>query len=197
MVVAPSAHHDNCCSCCHFTSVSYGPLVCNYKQCFYSTYFIAPKDHIRFDEGKPDSPFSVYVVFPKIAQDGVNSSTLDIQSLIITNPTNQSFHLHQTNIVKSTSKYHPQLDQFNASLSLEGSDPYADISIPPVHATGTATSTIDQDVQITNLDRFTEYSIALLNSEQVNLTVHGRTGLHEMRFPTTTVNYDKVVAMNG
>ena len=140
---------------------------------------------------------SVYVAFPKIAQDGVNSSTLEIQSLIITNPTDQSFHLHQTNIIRSRSKYHPRLDEFNASLSLEGSDPYASIKIPPVHATAQSTSTIDQDVHITNLDHFTDYNIALLNSKQVNLAVDGRTGLHEMRFPTTKVDYDKVVSMKG
>ena len=56
---------------------------------------------------------------------------------------------------------------------------------------------IDQNVQITNLERFTDYNIALLDNDEVDLSVSGRSSLHEMKFPATTVDYDKIITMKG
>lgn len=52
-------------------------------------------------------------------------------------------------------------------------------------------------MSITDLAAFTDYNIAVLGSETVKVDVKGRTALHEMKFPDTTVNYDKTVAMKG
>ena len=49
-----------------------------------------------------------------------------------------------------------------------------------MHATAEATTTIAQDVRITDIDRFIDYNIALLGNEQLNLAVKGRTELHEV-----------------
>ena len=127
----------------------------------------------------------------------MNKSTLDVQSLNISDPTPNSFHIHQVTVTSSSSSYHPNLDAFNASLSLAGSVPYAQILIPPVHATKEATAVVDQTVQITDIGAFTAYNTALLDSVEVNVTVAGRTGLHEMKFPETTVNFNKTVTMKG
>jgi hypothetical protein len=117
--------------------------------------------------------------------------------LILSNPTADSFHLKQTSVLENNSQYHPQLDAFNASLSLDGGKPYAYIQIPQVHATKLATTIVDQDVQITDLHAFTEYNVNVLKNETVKVDVKGKTPLHEMRFPTSTVNYDKTVTMKG
>ena len=116
---------------------------------------------------------------------------------MLSNPTPDSFHLVQTSVIGNGSPYHPNLDAFNASLSLDGRAPYAYIEIPQVHATAQATTIVDQDVSITDLDAFTDYNIAVLQNEDVKLDVKGKTALHEMRFPTNTVNYDKAVTMKG
>ncbi|MCJ1340282.1 hypothetical protein MMC09_005576 [Bachmanniomyces sp. S44760] len=139
----------------------------------------------------------IYVAFPRISQDNINDSTLTVTSLVLSDPTPDSFHLVQTSTIGNGSPYHPQLDAFNASLSLDGGNPYAYVEIPHVHATASATSVIDQDVQITDLGAFTDYNVNVLNSEEVKVDVKGRTNLHEMRFPTTTVNYDKTTTMKG
>ncbi|KAL8872971.1 MAG: hypothetical protein Q9174_001493 [Haloplaca sp. 1 TL-2023] len=141
----------------------------------------------------------VYVAFPRISQDGVNDSTLEIQSLTLSDPKPDSFHLKQTAILENHSNYHPRLDAFNASLSVGGAEnkPYAFIELPAVHATETATTMIDQDVQITDMEAFIDYNIQLLTRESVDLVVKGRTDLHEMAFPTTTVDYDKTVTLRG
>ncbi len=143
----------------------------------------------------------IYVAFPKISQDGVNDSTLEIQSLTLSNPTPTSFHLEQDALLTNHNKYHPRLDAFNASLSVGGGagedKPYAYVQLPAVHATETTTTHVDQDVQITDMDAFVEYNTQLLTKESVDLVIKGRTKLHEGRFPVTTVDYHKTVTMKG
>ena len=145
---------------------------------------------------------SIYVAFPRISQNGINHSTLQIQSLTLSNPTPSSFHLEQTALIGNENTYHPHLDSFNASLSLHDPErkdivPYAYNTLPAIHATKTATSYVNQTVQITDLDAFNAYNAAVLGEEEVQVRVMGRTDLHLMRFPTTTVQYDKIVTMKG
>ena len=135
--------------------------------------------------------------FPRIAQSGIDNSTLNITSVSITNPTESSFLINQASLITSSSAYHPQLDAFNASLSLLGQAPYAYITIPALHATATATADVNQVVEIANLTAFTAFTTALLQNEMVSLQVSGNTGLHEMAFPETTVNYNKTVQLSG
>ena len=120
-----------------------------------------------------------------------------MQSLILSNPTPDSFHLVQTSVIGNGSPYHPDLDAFNASLSLDGRAPYAYIEVPAVHAKPQATTVVDQDVTITDLDAFIDYNINVLQNEEVKLDVKGRTALHEMSFPTTHVDYEKTATMKG
>lgn len=139
------------------------------------------------------------MAFPRISQNGIDDSTLEVQSLTLSDPTPESFHLEQTIIVGNDNTYHPRLDAFNVSLSVDAPayKPYAYIELPAIHATKKATSYVNQTVQITDLDAFMRYNTVTLNKEEVEVTIHGRTALHEMRFPTTTVNYNKVVTLKG
>ena len=132
-----------------------------------------------------------------MAQRDINRSTLTVTALVLSNPTAQSFHLFQNTTVGNKSKYHPQLDAFNASLSLDGSDPFAFVQIPAVHATESATSIVDQDVQITNAVGFTQYNAAVLSSKDIKIRVKGRVGLKQGSLPKTTVDYNKIVALKG
>ncbi|KAL8885457.1 MAG: hypothetical protein Q9215_006697, partial [Flavoplaca cf. flavocitrina] len=143
--------------------------------------------------------FCVYVAFPRIAQNGINDSTLEIESLTLSNPNPNSFHLQQTAKLTNHNRYHPRLDAFNASLSVGGAEnkPYAYIELPAVHATETTYTNIDQEVQITDMDAFIDYNTQLLTQESVDLVVKGRTKLHEGRLPATTVDYEKTITMKG
>ena len=139
----------------------------------------------------------IFVAAPRISQNDINKSTLAVNSLVLTNPSPTSFHLLQNSTVENLSSYHPQLDAFNASLSLDGQPPYAYVEIPHIHATRDAISMVDQDVTITDAEAFSAYNVAVLNQEEVKVDVKGHTGLHEMRFPKTTVTYDKTTTMKG
>jgi len=120
-----------------------------------------------------------------------------VTSIVLSNPSETAFHLHQVSTSLNDSPYHPHLDAFNASLALEGSSPYAYVTIPAIDAEANSTVIVDQDVAITDLKAFTDYNIALLQNEKVNIAIQGSTSLHEMKFPTTTVNFNKIVTING
>ncbi|KAI9845826.1 MAG: hypothetical protein M1837_004506 [Sclerophora amabilis] len=143
----------------------------------------------------------VYVAFPKIAQDGVDGSVVDIESMILSEPTPTSFHLKQEQFIRSNNTYHPRLDSFNASLFLEDTlpdiKPFAYIQLPPIQSGDRVPMSLDQTVQIADLEQFTKYSTLVMNSEEYRLGIRGRVGLHEMAFPVTTVDYNEVVTLKG
>ncbi|KAL9028166.1 MAG: hypothetical protein Q9196_003428 [Gyalolechia fulgens] len=66
-----------------------------------------------------------------------------------------------------------------------------------VHATETATTHLEQEVQIVDLEAFTDYNARLWANSSVDLVVKGKTKLHEMKFPTVTVDFRKRIKMRG
>ena len=144
---------------------------------------------------------SVLVGFPHIAQSNVNDSTLEIQSMIITDPTPRSFHLQQHSVIQSSSSYHPLLDAFNATLSIKDDklvrSPFASIELPALHPTAETSVDIDQTVQLANLDQYTDFAKVVLASEEYKLVVDGKTGLHQSGLRTIRIDYNKVVTLKG
>ncbi|KAI9842711.1 MAG: hypothetical protein M1838_003009 [Thelocarpon superellum] len=143
----------------------------------------------------------VYVAEPRIAQTGVNESTLEIDSMVLTDPTPTSFHLHQTQVLHNYNMYHPYLDGFNASLFLEDTEPniipFAYIQVPGVSALSDSPMVLDQTVQIVDLDQYTRYTKLVLQSEEYRVAIRGRPLLHEARYPATYVDYNEVVTLKG
>ena len=140
----------------------------------------------------------LYAIYPKIAQSNLDkASSLNVTQLVLSNPSATGFHIFQNSTITNTAPYHPQLDAFNATLALEGGEPYASIEIGHVHAEPTTITVVDQDVTLSNISAFTAYNEAVLNQEDVELTVNGRTTLHEMAFPATAISYAKTTSMKG
>ena len=140
----------------------------------------------------------LYAIYPKIAQSNINNaSSLTITQLILSNPSPTGFHLHQNSSITNMAPYHPWLDAFNATLALEGGQPYASIEIGHLHAEATTIAVVDQDVALSNTDAFTAYTEAVLNQEDVTLAINGKTTLHEMAFPAAVINYAKTTSMKA
>jgi len=141
------------------------------------------------------------VGFPHIAQSTVNDSTLEIQSMIITDPTAHSYHLQQHSVIRTSSSYHPSLDAFNATLSVKDDkldrSPFATVELPAVHATAESTVDVDQTVPITNLDQYGDFAKVVLAAEEFQLAVDGRTSLHQSGLRAIAVDYNKVVTLKG
>ncbi|PGG98248.1 hypothetical protein GX51_06896 [Blastomyces parvus] len=139
----------------------------------------------------------IYVGYPNIAQRDVNKSTLTINSMEITEPAPDSFHIKVDQTIGSKSKFHPQLDAFNATVGTAGSDkPFFTLEVPPVKAVDGAKSIIDQIV-MPDLASFTDYSVQVMKSETIDIEIKGKTGLREGSLPKTTVDYHKVITMKG
>ncbi|KAJ5167757.1 uncharacterized protein N7482_003351 [Penicillium canariense] len=140
----------------------------------------------------------VYVAYPKIAQDDVNDSTLNVTSMVIANPTPDSFELLQTQVIGSHSSYHPKIYSFLASVSLLGAaNPFTSVQVPTVKSKDGATVNVNQTVDLSDAGAFGDFAEAVMLNEEVQLNIYGRPELKEGSLPTTTVTYNKTVTMKG
>ena len=118
--------------------------------------------------------------------------------MAILNPAPDSFDLELTSVLETHSNYHPKLDGWNGSLTLDGSDsPFIYLNVPPTPADNGAVSNVNQSVTIVDQDEFTKYTTASLKQETVVTHLDGRGGLHEGGLPSTNVNYRKTITMAG
>jgi len=147
---------------------------------------------------------SVYVAMPRIAQRGVDDTTIQLTDQQFLDPTPDSIVLTQSSILHSPSIYTPTLDPFNASLYLVTNGTYAatpmfSIPMPKIHALH-PTSNItfsNVNVTITNTQELANFAIAALKQGNVTAALTGTTKLHEGKLPTTTVNYNTSFTFQG
>lgn len=139
----------------------------------------------------------IYVAIPNIAQDNINKSTLEVTSQEITNPTAEGLHLKLVSVARSSSKFHPKIDAFRASLSLEGQDPFTYINIPDAKVQAVTDIVVDQDITFASADQFVEYNKAVMSSESFDVYLDGKTTLHQSGLSGIDVDYRKKVTMKG
>lgn len=146
----------------------------------------------------------VYVAMPKIAQHGVNESSLEITALKFLNPTSNSVVLTQETILHSPSMYTPTLDPFEAdSWLIENgtfaAEPMLLIPMPRVHALHPQSTQGVEGVNLTflSLQQVTDYATAVITQEYVTTALTGRTKLHEGHLPVVEVNYNSSSTYKG
>jgi hypothetical protein len=141
---------------------------------------------------------------PRIAQHGVDDTTLEFTELKFLDPTPDSLSLSQTGIVHNPITYTPTLDPFNASLYLVTNNTFAQdrimqITIPQIHAMHpTSQSTVvSQTVHIENMDQLTDYSTQVLKNEWIETALTGKTKLHLGKLPVVTVDFNSTSKYKG
>lgn len=118
--------------------------------------------------------------------------------MVIADPTPNSFHLMQTQVIGSHSSYHPKIYSFLASVSLLGSaHAFTSVQVPEVQSKDGAEVNVDQIVDLSNADAFGDFAQAVMLNENVELNIYGRPDLREGSLPKTTVTYNKTVSMKG
>ena len=133
-----------------------------------------------------------------MAQKNVNEATLDVVSESITNPAPDSFDLDLVTQMVTTSKYHPDLEAFEGSLYLEGSDvPFVSFTTPAIKAENGAEGHVQQRVQIQNMTEFTHYTMVALGSKTYTVYLRGNGGLRLGSLPKTTVDYNQKIEIAG
>jgi Protein of unknown function (DUF3712) len=114
------------------------------------------------------------------------------------NPAPNALDLELDSLFISKSKYHPNLDAFNATLSLKGRDePFVSFEIPAIKARNGTEAQVKQRVQITNMDEFTRYTETVLGSKEYTVELKGKGKLKLGSLPKTTVDYDQEVTQKG
>ncbi|RFU28057.1 hypothetical protein B7463_g8282, partial [Scytalidium lignicola] len=146
----------------------------------------------------------VYVAMPKIAQHGVDETTLEFTDIEFTEPTSNSVVLTQAAILHSPSMYTPHLDPFDASLFLVtngvyGDSPMITVPVPGIHARHPRSnvSLAPTNATFVSLDQVTAYATAVLTQENVTTALVGRTKLHEGALPVVKVNYNSSSTYQG
>lgn len=140
----------------------------------------------------------VYVGYPNIAQDDIDSSTLQITNLIISNPTPISITLNQTQEIGTDSSFHSQIYSFTADVSLLGKAvPFSTVQVPAVKSYDGAEVVVSQVVELGNASAFGDFAKAVMLNEEVELRNSGRPHLKEGGLPKIPVNYDKTVSLRG
>ncbi|RAO69376.1 uncharacterized protein BHQ10_005388 [Talaromyces amestolkiae] len=140
----------------------------------------------------------IYVGYPRIAQSDVNKATLNITNLVFSNPSANSIHINQTQVLGNKAIYHPTIFAFNATIMLVGATaPLATLAVPRTEAEDGAVIDVNTDLTFANSDAVTNFTKAVLGTESFELNVYGRPDLKEGPLPTSTVTFNKTVAMNG
>lgn len=139
----------------------------------------------------------IYVGIPNKAQSEINASTLEVTSQEVTQPTEDSVNLKIDTVIKSGSSFHPEIDAFKAGLALKGKEPFIYVDIPAAKSEAETHITVEQEVKLENLDRFSEYTKTVLASDDFEVYMSGKTTLHLSGLPAMDVDYNKVVKMKG
>ena len=143
----------------------------------------------------------VFAAFPSMAQQAVNKSWLEVKTITVTDPSNETVHMQQDAILHSSSIFTPTLDAFDASLFLENTEPnikpFATLRLPKVHSTKSTPVGVDQKVTIQDMNQFIEYSKTIMNSETFRVAFRGKTQLHLGGLPVQNVDYNEVLTLKG
>ncbi|KAJ6016293.1 hypothetical protein N7540_010884 [Penicillium herquei] len=140
----------------------------------------------------------VYVAYPKIAQKDINKSSLEVTSMVISNPTADTFYLNQTQTIINHASYHPKLYAFEAAVSMLGlTSTIAKVLVPTSHANNGAEVHIAQTVNITDSTEFDYFAAYLLGLEEFALNIYGKPHLKEGSLPKISVTYNQTVVMKG
>ncbi|KAE8358894.1 hypothetical protein BDV27DRAFT_60921 [Aspergillus caelatus] len=139
----------------------------------------------------------VYVGYPNIAQGDINDSKLEVKSMTISEPTPNSFHVNQEQVIWTDSMYHPTIYSFNASVGLLGAAPFGIATIPQLKATDGVEVHVDQRLDLTDVSAFGDFAIAAMQNEYLGLNVYGKPDLKQSGLHKISVTYNHTATMKG
>jgi hypothetical protein len=139
----------------------------------------------------------IYVGIPNKAQSEINSSTLEVTSQEVTDPVADGVNLKLDSVIRSGSSFHPTIDGFRAGLSLKDQEPFLYIDIPQAKSEAETHVTVNQEVKFASAERFSNYTMTVLASQEFEVYLNGKTKLHLSGLPAMDVDYNKVVKMQG
>jgi hypothetical protein len=140
-----------------------------------------------------------YVGYPNIAQEQVHGSDVNVTKMAMSDPTPDSFHINQTQVLHLDSMFEPTLFAFEANASLAGSDShFATVTIPEITAVNGKVIHINQDVSLQGtVAEFGEFCKAIVMNEEIEMVLYGKPELQVQVLPVITVTYNETVPLKG
>lgn len=141
----------------------------------------------------------VYVGYPNIAQEQVHASDVNVTKMAMSDPTKDSFHINQTQVLHLDSMFEPTLFAFEANASLAGRDShFATVTIPEITAVNGKVIHINQDVSLQDTAaEFGDFCKAIVLNEEVEMVLYGKPELQVQVLPVITVTYNETVPLKG
>ena len=117
--------------------------------------------------------------------------------MVISEPTPESFHVDQQQVIWTDSVFHPTIYSFNASVGLLGAAPFGIATIPQLKSRDGVEVRVDQRLDLTDASAFGDFATAVMQNEYVDLNVYGRPDLKQGALPKITVTYNHTATMKG
>ncbi|EWC48759.1 hypothetical protein DRE_00064 [Drechslerella stenobrocha 248] len=144
----------------------------------------------------------IFGIIPRIAQNSVSSSSLQVDGIAITSPSNSEFTLAMNSTVNShapvSASFSPQTFEMYLPPA-EGKEPvpFINLSIGSLKVEDTFTINVtDAKTAIMNEDAYMDFSAQVLGREELELGVRSRPQINvgAIKF---NVNYQKIVKLRG
>ncbi|OAP61459.1 hypothetical protein AYL99_03662 [Fonsecaea erecta] len=141
----------------------------------------------------------IYVAYPALARNDIESARLVAASLALLSPTPDSFYIEQTAIWISNNTGSATLGAWTADLCVEPQCdyPFARIRVPECKASNGTEVQIDQSVRIANMTEFTKYTQMSFLAAEYHVFLHGSGELHRQGLPSVTIIYEKDITLKG
>jgi hypothetical protein len=131
----------------------------------------------------------------------MNGAELSMVYQKVLDPTGTSVKLNMVTKAISHTIFKPTLDAFDADLFLESTLPdykaFGTIRIPGMYVEKELNTTIDQVMQIKDMDQFKAYNTLVSQNETFRVAMKGKTKLHLGALPVVEVVFSKIITMKG
>jgi hypothetical protein len=141
------------------------------------------------------------VIVPKIGQDKVNASTLEIQGVNVLDTTSKSFTMQINSTITTDGAVGAEIDGFEGDMYLEdvpSHTPFASLSFPNTNGNKHQQVNISQEIQIKDMDAFTTFNTWFVTNDTLDVTISGKTkfkahGLNRKY----NINFKKTLTIKG
>ncbi|KAL5615353.1 hypothetical protein BROUX41_005401 [Berkeleyomyces rouxiae] len=145
-------------------------------------------------------PVLFHAIIPKIMQDRVDDSKLNITRINMSNTRANSFTLGVDSQIRTPGNIHATIFPFDAYLSLDEDEdyPFGLVRFPRTRSSKNTSVTLEQHIDIINMTSLTRFNAHLLAGETVGLRVKGRPKLKlKGLYIKYKMKFNKVVQLTG
>ena len=142
------------------------------------------------------------VLLPHVVQQTVNMSKIDFQSVLLSDPTDDSIHFHSVVKLYDTGAFDATMHSATFTITFQG-DVLGTLQLPDIqlHANQPLTMSLDSLVHLHSVHVFDAFATSLIQDKQIQWTMSGHVDLTAhflgLSLPFHGVSYSKEVTLLG